>query len=160
MARCERMKKPMSIVMVDVRHFKKYNDTTASGGRRMPEVCGASGACRLARVIWGALRRRGIWCWCLAKHDGRREMGSEQHRQHVADLICRIAHPTSAVVSVAALLGIAAEGQEFETLLNSLTSSVQGQGARTHYGGWRSNSTDMRYVGVRDSYCDAVFFLG
>jgi diguanylate cyclase (GGDEF)-like protein len=120
--RCERMKKPMSLVMVDVDHFKKYNDTY---GHQGGDECLKSVAAQVARAAPRAsdlAARYGGEEFVLVlgetTMDGAKWVANNI-RQHVADL--QMPHIASNIGHVSVSCGVASvlplEGQEFETLL-------------------------------------------
>lgn len=120
--RCERMKKPMSLVMVDVDHFKKYNDTYGhQGGDECLKTVAAQVARAAPRASDLAARYGGeefVLVLGETTMDGAKWVANNI-RQHVAEL--KIPHSGSSIGHVSVSCGVASvlplEGQEFETLL-------------------------------------------
>ena len=120
--RCERMNKPMALVMVDVDHFKKYNDTY---GHQGGDECLKSVAAQVARAAPRAsdlAARYGGEEFVLVlgetTMDGAKWVANNI-RQHVADL--KMPHSASSIGHVSVSCGVASvlplEGMPFETLL-------------------------------------------
>jgi diguanylate cyclase (GGDEF)-like protein len=120
--RCERMKKPMSLVMVDVDHFKKYNDTYGhQGGDECLKLVAAQVARAAPRASDLAARYGGeefVLVLGETTLDGAKWVANHI-RQHVADL--NMPHSSSSIGRVSVSCGVASvlplEGQEFDTLL-------------------------------------------
>jgi diguanylate cyclase (GGDEF)-like protein len=120
--RCERLNKPMALVMVDVDHFKKYNDTY---GHQGGDECLKSVAAQVARAAPRAsdlAARYGGEEFVLVLGDTTVEGGkwvANNIRQHVADL--QIPHSSSSIGHVSVSCGVASllpiEGMTFDTLL-------------------------------------------
>ena len=120
--RCERMNKPMALVMVDVDHFKKYNDTY---GHQGGDECLKSVAAQVARAAPRATdlaARYGGEEFVLVLGDTTIDGAkwvANNIRQHVADL--KIPHSASNIGHVSVSCGVASllpqEGMSFETLL-------------------------------------------
>ncbi len=120
--RCERMKKPMALVMVDVDYFKKFNDTY---GHQAGDECLKSVAAQVARAAPRAsdlAARYGGEEFVLVLGettvDGAKWVANNI-RQHVADL--RMPHSASSIGHVSVSCGVASllpvEGMSFDTLL-------------------------------------------
>ncbi len=120
--RCERMKKPMSLVMVDVDHFKKYNDTYGhQGGDECLKLVAAQVARAAPRASDLAARYGGeefVLVLGETTMDGAKWVANHI-RQHVAEL--NLPHSASSIGHVSVSCGVASvlplEGQEFDTLL-------------------------------------------
>jgi diguanylate cyclase (GGDEF)-like protein len=120
--RCERMKKPMSLVMVDVDHFKKYNDTYGhQGGDECLKLVAAQVARAAPRASDLAARYGGeefVLVLGETTMDGAKWVANHI-RQHVAEL--NMPHSASSIGHVSVSCGVASvlplEGQEFDTLL-------------------------------------------
>ena len=120
--RCERMKKPMSLVMVDVDFFKKYNDTYGhQGGDECLKQVAAQVARAAPRASDLAARYGGeefVLVLGETTMDGAKWVANHI-RQHVADL--NMPHIASSIGHVSVSCGVASvlplEGQEFDTLL-------------------------------------------
>ena len=120
--RCERMKKPMALVMVDVDFFKKYNDTY---GHQAGDECLKAVAAQVARAAPRAsdlAARYGGEEFVLVLGettiDGAKWVANNI-RQRVADL--QMPHLASNIGHVSVSCGVASvlplEGQEFDMLL-------------------------------------------
>ena len=120
--RCERMKKPMALVMVDVDFFKKFNDTY---GHQAGDECLKAVAAQVARAAPRAsdlAARYGGEEFVLVLGettiDGAKWVANNI-RQRVQDL--QMPHIASNIGHVSVSCGVASvlplEGQEFDTLL-------------------------------------------
>jgi diguanylate cyclase (GGDEF)-like protein len=120
--RCERMKKPMALVMVDVDFFKRYNDTY---GHQAGDECLKAVAAQVARAAPRAsdlAARYGGEEFVLVLGettiDGAKWVANNI-RQRVQDL--QMPHIASNIGHVSVSCGVASvlplEGQEFDTLL-------------------------------------------
>ena len=127
--RCERMKKPMAIVMVDVDHFKKYNDTY---GHQGGDECLKSVAAQIARAAPRAsdlAARYGGEEFVLVLGettvDGAKWVANHI-RQHVADL--NMPHSASSIGHVSVSCGVASllpiEGMSFDDLLKTADEAL------------------------------------
>jgi diguanylate cyclase (GGDEF)-like protein len=120
--RCERMKKPMSIVMVDVDHFKKYNDTYGhQGGDECLKAVAAQVARAAPRASDLAARYGGeefVLVLGETTLDGAKWVANHI-RQHVAEL--NLPHSSSNIGHVSVSCGVASvmpqEGMTFDVLL-------------------------------------------
>jgi diguanylate cyclase (GGDEF)-like protein len=120
--RCERMKKPMSLIMVDVDHFKKYNDTYGhQGGDECLKAIAAQVARAAPRASDLAARYGGeefVLVLGETTVDGAKWVANNI-RQHVADL--NMPHSASNIGHVSVSCGVASllplEGMSFEILL-------------------------------------------
>ena len=120
--RCERLKKPMALVMVDVDHFKKYNDTYGhQGGDQCLKTVAAQVARAAPRASDLAARYGGeefVLVLGDTTVDGAKWVANNI-RQHVADL--KMPHSASNIGHVSVSCGVASllplEGMTFETLL-------------------------------------------
>ena len=120
--RCERMKKPMSLIMVDVDHFKKYNDTYGhQGGDECLKAVAAQVARAAPRASDLAARYGGeefVLVLGETTMDGAKWVANHI-RQHVAEL--NIPHTASNIGHVSVSCGVASlmplEGMSFEILL-------------------------------------------
>jgi len=127
--RCERMNKPMALVMVDVDHFKKFNDTY---GHQAGDECLKSVAAQVARAAPRATdlaARYGGEEFVLVLGqttiDGAKWVANNI-RQHVADLM--IPHLASNIGTVSVSCGVASlmpmEGISFEDLLKTADEAL------------------------------------
>jgi diguanylate cyclase (GGDEF)-like protein len=123
--RCVRMKKPMSLVMVDVDHFKQYNDTY---GHQAGDVCLKAVAAQVARAAPRAsdlAARYGGEEFVLVLGettvDGARWVANNI-RQHVADL--RMPHSASKFQHVTVSCGVASVMPRDNLPLESLLQSA------------------------------------
>lgn len=120
--RCERMKKPMALVMVDVDHFKKYNDTYGhQGGDECLKAVAAQVARAAPRASDLAARYGGeefVLVLGDTTVDGAKWVANNI-RQHVADL--NMPHSASNIGHVSVSCGVASllplEGMSFDILL-------------------------------------------
>ena len=120
--RCERMKKPMALIMVDVDHFKKYNDTYGhQGGDECLKAVAAQVARAAPRASDLAARYGGeefVLVLGETTVDGAKWVANNI-RQHVAEL--NIPHSASNIGHVSVSCGVASlmplEGMSFEILL-------------------------------------------
>ncbi len=120
--RCERMNKPMSLIMVDVDHFKKYNDTYGhQGGDECLKAIAAQVARAAPRASDLAARYGGeefVLVLGETTMDGAKWVANNI-RQHVADL--KMPHNASNIGHVSVSCGVASllplEGMSFEILL-------------------------------------------
>jgi diguanylate cyclase (GGDEF)-like protein len=120
--RCERMKKPMSLIMVDVDHFKKYNDTYGhQGGDECLKAVAAQVARAAPRASDLAARYGGeefVLVLGETTMDGAKWVANNI-RQHVADL--NMPHSASNIGHISVSCGVASllplEGMSFEILL-------------------------------------------
>ena len=120
--RCERMKKPMALVMVDVDHFKKYNDTYGhQGGDECLKAVAAQVARAAPRASDLAARYGGeefVLVLGETTVDGAKWVANNI-RQHVADL--NIPHSASSIGHVSVSCGVASllplEDMPFDILL-------------------------------------------
>lgn len=123
--RCSRMKTPLSLVMVDVDHFKQYNDTY---GHQAGDECLKAVAAQVARAAPRAsdlAARYGGEEFVLVLGettvDGARWVANNI-RQHVADL--RIPHSASKFSHVTASCGVASVLPREDMSLESLLASA------------------------------------
>jgi len=120
--RCERMKKPMALVMVDVDHFKKYNDTYGhQGGDQCLRAVAAQVARAAPRASDLAARYGGeefVLVLGETTVDGAKWVANNI-RQHVADL--NMPHSASSIGHVSVSCGVASllplEDMPFDILL-------------------------------------------
>jgi len=127
--RCERMNKPMALVMVDVDYFKKYNDTY---GHQDGDDCLKLVAAQVARAAPRAsdlAARYGGEEFVLVLGettvDGAKWVANNI-RQHVADL--NMTHSSSSIGHVSVSCGVASllpiEGMSFEILLKAADEAL------------------------------------
>jgi diguanylate cyclase (GGDEF)-like protein len=120
--RCERLKKPMALIMVDVDHFKKYNDTY---GHQAGDECLKAVSAQVARAAPRAsdlAARYGGEEFVLVLGETTVEGANwvaNNIRQRIADLM--IPHSASSIGHVSVSCGVASllplEGMTFEILL-------------------------------------------
>jgi diguanylate cyclase (GGDEF)-like protein len=127
--RCARLKKPMALVMVDVDHFKQYNDTYGhQGGDECLKAVAAQVARAAPRASDLAARYGGeefVLVLGETTVDGARWVANNI-RQHVADL--RMPHSASGSGYVTVSCGVASvmprEGVPLETLLETADEAL------------------------------------
>ena len=127
--RCERMKKPMALVMVDVDHFKKYNDTYGhQGGDECLKMVAAQVARAAPRASDLAARYGGeefVLVLGETTVDGAKWVANNI-RQHVNDLM--MPHSASSSRHVTVSCGVASvlplEGMAFDTLLKAADQAL------------------------------------
>jgi len=127
--RCERTKKPMALVMVDVDHFKKYNDTYGhQGGDECLRTVAAQVARAAPRATDLAARYGGeefVLVLGDTTIDGAKWVANNI-RQHVADL--KMPHIASNIGHVSVSCGVASflplEGMSFEILLKAADEAL------------------------------------
>jgi len=123
------MKKPLALVMVDVDHFKKYNDTY---GHQEGDTCLKSVAAQVARAAPRAsdlAARYGGEEFVLVLGettvDGAKWVANNI-RQHVADL--KLPHSASNIGHVSVSCGVASllpiEGMSFDILLKTADEAL------------------------------------
>ena len=127
--RCERMKKPLALVMIDVDHFKKYNDTY---GHQEGDACLKSVAAQVARAAPRAsdlAARYGGEEFVLVLSDTTVDGAkwvANHIRQHVADL--KMPHSSSSIGHVSVSCGVASllpmEGMTFDILLKAADEAL------------------------------------
>jgi len=127
--RCERMNKPMALVMVDVDHFKKYNDTYGhQGGDECLKLVAAQVARAAPRASDLAARYGGeefVLVLGETTVDGAKWVANNI-RQHVADL--KMPHSASGIGHVSVSCGVASllpiEGMTFDILLKTADEAL------------------------------------
>ncbi len=127
--RCKRTKKPLALVMVDVDHFKKYNDTY---GHQAGDECLKSVAAQVARAAPRAsdlAARYGGEEFVLVLGETTVDAAkwvANNIRQHVADL--NMPHSASNIGHVSVSCGVASllpiEGMTFEILLKTADEAL------------------------------------
>jgi len=127
--RCERMKNPLALVMIDVDHFKKYNDTY---GHQEGDACLKSVAAQVARAAPRAsdlAARYGGEEFVLVLSDTTVDGAkwvANHIRQHVADL--KMPHSSSSIGHVSVSCGVASllpmEGMTFDILLKAADEAL------------------------------------
>jgi diguanylate cyclase (GGDEF)-like protein len=127
--RCVRMKKPMSLVMVDVDHFKQFNDTY---GHQAGDKCLQAVAAQVARAAPRAsdvAARYGGEEFVLVLGDTMMDgakLVANHIREHVADL--EVPHAASKSKHVTVSCGVASmmprDGLPLETLLEAADEAL------------------------------------
>ena len=127
--RCERMRKPMAVIMLDVDHFKKYNDTYGhQGGDDCLKAVAAQVARAAPRASDLAARYGGeefVLILGETTTDGAKWVANNI-RQHVADL--NMPHKASSFGRVSVSCGVASilpiEGMSADVLLKTADEAL------------------------------------